>query len=209
MKIKWIDLGTIKPDPDNPKDHDIEEIRASIRRFGFINPMIQNEATGRILAGHGRLEALLAMFHSCETRPDGIRGTRNEWLVPVLCGVSIEDEQEVQAYLVADNKLVEAGGWDSSKLASLLSGLGNLDGTGYTASQIAAIAPVLDRAPDEDEPVAPDLEPRNRRRIVIEYETLQEAMDVLDCFPCTSDAFKDTKVTYSYNLIMTQPEEDF
>ena len=52
-------MATIRPNPKNARTHSRKQIRqiaASIRKFGFLNPLIVDEGN-MILAGHGRLEA--------------------------------------------------------------------------------------------------------------------------------------------------------
>lgn len=106
----------------NPKEHDLESIRASIRRWGFILPLVENASTGRLVAGHGRREALLGMYEAREPAPARIRVINGRWHVPVITGVHFASEAEAEAYLVADNKLVETGGWKSDELREMLRG---------------------------------------------------------------------------------------
>ena len=57
--IEWIPIGALRPNPRNPRTHSrkqIKQIAASIRKFGFLNPVIVDDAN-MVLAGHGRLEA--------------------------------------------------------------------------------------------------------------------------------------------------------
>ena len=58
MKLEYLKLDEILPADANPKDHDIGEIYMSIKRFGFTEPPVRNETTGKLVAGHGRLETL-------------------------------------------------------------------------------------------------------------------------------------------------------
>ncbi len=58
-RIEWAPIATIRPNPKNARTHSRKQIRqiaASIRKLGFLNPLIVDEAN-MILAGHGRLEA--------------------------------------------------------------------------------------------------------------------------------------------------------
>ena len=53
--------------------------------------------------------------------PQGVQvADDGQWLVPVQRGIAFRDEGEAQAYLVADNRHVELGGWDDSMLADVL-----------------------------------------------------------------------------------------
>ena len=55
--------------------------------------------------------------------------------MPVLKGISFDDDNEAQAYLIADNRLTELGGWNTGELVDelekLISAGLELDGTGY------------------------------------------------------------------------------
>jgi DNA modification methylase len=106
-------LGTLKPRTGNPRTHSkkqLAQIVASIRRFGFTNPILVDDE-GCILAGHGRFEAArtLGMSH-----------------VPTitLAGMS---EAERRAYVIADNRLAECAGWDEALLRLELGAIIEID----------------------------------------------------------------------------------
>ena len=125
--------------PRNPKDHDLGAIHASIRRHGFVEPLVRDERTGRLVVGHGRDMALKQMRASGEKVPAGIQVDGNEWLVPVLCGVNFENDADAESYIVAANRTQELGGWDDGLLATVLGELANenmLDGTGYDGDDV-------------------------------------------------------------------------
>ena len=88
----------------------IEQIAASIRKFGFNNPVLIND-DGQIVAGHGRVEAAKLL---------GLAA------VPTL-RLSHLSPAEQRAYVLADNKLAENAGWDRELLAVELQGLIDLD----------------------------------------------------------------------------------
>lgn len=90
----------------NPRTHSESQITAiakSIERFGFTNPILLNGACN-IIAGHGRLAAskLLGMTE-----------------VPCI-DLNGLTEVEQRAYLIADNQLAVAAGWDLRMLADEL-----------------------------------------------------------------------------------------
>lgn len=137
IQIVYKQLKDLVRWPRNPKNHDIPQIQASIRRHGFVLPVVEDAATGQLVAGHGRLEALLDMQRKGEPAPARVRLADNgSWEVPVVCGVSFANEQEAEAYLLADNRLVELGSWDFSALATMLAGFEDLSGTGYTQHDV-------------------------------------------------------------------------
>ena len=71
------------------------------------------------------------------------------WYVPVLYGVSIDNVSEAQAYLIADNRLTELGGWKPmdlmDSLTEILEETGNLDGTGYDLDDVETILADIER----------------------------------------------------------------
>ncbi len=140
-RLEWMPIGQLQAAPRNPKRHSAE-ISTSIGRFGYVEPIVLDERTGRIVAGHGRREALVAMRDRGEAPPAGIRAEGGEWFVPVLRGWASRSDVEAEAYLLASNKLTEAGGWDNEALAELLRDLGAqnaLDGVGFTEAELEAL----------------------------------------------------------------------
>jgi ParB-like nuclease domain len=101
--IEWIPIGSLRPNPRNSRTHSKKQIKliaASIRQFGFLNPIIVDEAK-TVLAGHGRLEA---------ARSEGLTH------VPTICLDRLTALQK-RAYLIADNRIAEQAGWNREMLA--------------------------------------------------------------------------------------------
>jgi ParB-like nuclease domain len=140
-RIGYIPLNQMKRWPKNPKAHDIPSLRKAIRRFGFNAPLLIDEKSGKLVAGHGRLEALQAMAKDGESPPARIMTSDDGWMVPVVLGVSFKNEKEAQAYLLADNRMTELGGWNDEELARMLKeiqedGDAALEGVGWTNDQV-------------------------------------------------------------------------
>ncbi len=139
----WVDymrLGDVQPAEVNPKGHD-GSIAESIGRFGFNDPLALDERTGRLVEGHGRLEELKALRDRGEPPPGRVQiAGDGEWLVPVVRGVSFDNDGEAAAYLLAHNKTTEAGGWNTEELAGLLGSLRDdgveLEGLGWEAPEL-------------------------------------------------------------------------
>jgi ParB-like chromosome segregation protein Spo0J len=91
-------------------DAQVSKIAASIREFGFLNPVIVDGSSG-IIAGHGRIMA--AQKLGIET-------------VPVIEASHLTDAQR-RAYVIADNRLALDAGWDEEMLRVELSDLGDAD----------------------------------------------------------------------------------
>lgn len=145
-------ITDLPPNPDNPKLHADAEIRASIRRFGFISPIVIDGRTGLIAEGHGRTDALLAeMADSAEDLPEGIVIDEDGvWMAPVYEGWSSIDDDEARAMLVGVNRLVELGGWHVPNLTAIIethANAGSLEGIGFDQVDVGAI---LDSIQAED-----------------------------------------------------------
>lgn len=141
---------------DNPKLHDIEGIKGSIREHGFRKPIEIDEFDRKVSAGHGRIESLLEMKRDGEPPPAHVKAVKGEWLVPVLVGGTSENAQRVTKLLIADNRLVELGGWDDAKLFTQLSALddlGELASTGFTENDLAKIEKALAGVAEEGKTV--------------------------------------------------------
>lgn len=120
-RIEWIRICDVRPDPLNAKLHHLGEIVTSIKKRGFVELPAVDERTGKLVAGHGRIEALAALKKDGGELPKGLKlADDGEWLVPVLHGWASKDDTDAKAYLVASNRLVEVGGWDDAALESLL-----------------------------------------------------------------------------------------
>jgi hypothetical protein len=143
--VEYLDLDGLVPAARNPKAHAHDPLRASIGRFGFTAPALLDERTGRLVAGHGRTAALAAMRAAGEHPPAGVQvGEHGAWLVPVVRGWASRSDAEADAYLVADNQLTIAGGWDDSALEALLADLTATDPDltgllGFTEEQLAGL----------------------------------------------------------------------
>lgn len=70
LSILRVPLGSLVPDPANPRRHDdanLAAIRASLQRFRQAEPIVTQAGTRRIIAGHGRLEAMLSLgWEECD-----------------------------------------------------------------------------------------------------------------------------------------------
>lgn len=121
--IEYVPLSDIVPAEENPKGHDVPAIAASIDRFGYTEPSLVDERTGRLVAGHGRTESLGVLHAAREAGlapPDGVRDVDGVWHVPIVRGWASVDDAHARAYLLASNQLVPAGGWDNAGVLALI-----------------------------------------------------------------------------------------
>lgn len=140
VRVEYKRLADLARWPRNPKAHDIPQLKSSLRRFGFVLPLVEDAKSEQLVAGHGRLEALLEMQADEEPPPARVKvGEDGGWLVPVVAGVSFASEREAEAYLLADNRLVEVGGWDAEKLTEILKDFqlqGDVEGIGWSMEDL-------------------------------------------------------------------------
>lgn len=131
------DIESLRPYPRNARTHSrkqVQQIAASIERFGFNNPVLISDE-GEIIAGHGRAEA--AKLLGMKT-------------VPTLA-LSHLSEAERRAYILADNKLALNAGWDREILAIELQALVDLEfDVELTGFSLAEVDLVLDEAGEAD-----------------------------------------------------------
>ena len=137
---EYHDVDELVPALRNPRRHELERLRESFRRFGFTIPPLIDERTGRLVAGHGRMQLLRHDHATGAEAPDGVRVEANgTWWVPVTHGWASTDDTEAEAMLIADNRLTEASGWDEEKLLGELrhqAETGGLVGIGYEPDDI-------------------------------------------------------------------------
>jgi ParB-like chromosome segregation protein Spo0J len=129
-QVQQIGIDKLIPYVKNSRTHSdaqVAQIAASIKEFGFTNPILIADNT--IIAGHGRVLA-----------------ARKLGLTDVPC-IELSDLSETQrkAYVIADNKLALNAGWDDQMLALEL---GELDKLGFdmelTGFDLQEIANILD-----------------------------------------------------------------
>lgn len=125
-QIEMWALDRIKPYPRNARKRTpaaIEKLAASIREFGFVQPIVVDE-DGVIIIGHGRLEAALYLKLDA---------------APVLIATNLTPAQ-VKALRLADNRIHEESEWDKDLLGPELLDLKligiDLDLTGFEMDEI-------------------------------------------------------------------------
>ena len=187
--IQWVKIQDVKGADVNPKQHDIGTLHQSIERFGFVAPLIRNETTGKLVGGHGRIETLRQKYQlNKEDPPKGIKVDEElNWLVPVVTGIEFQNDDEADAYLVADNRLVELGGWDVPDLKELLEGVivktGTLDGVGYDAEDLQNLLEDVEAAEEEIKDIIDD-----PLSIKVKFETPEQRDDFVKFLKWLSDS---------------------
>ncbi|MGQ0507545.1 MAG: hypothetical protein ACT4TC_19760 [Myxococcaceae bacterium] len=104
-----------------------------------------DERTGRLVAGHGRRDALLALKQNGHPPPDGIQvDEHGNWFAPVIRGWRSKNDREADAYWLASNRLTEAGGWHEDALAEILAELRDADALSGLGFDDAFLTKLLD-----------------------------------------------------------------
>jgi site-specific DNA-methyltransferase (adenine-specific) len=140
QRIEHWPLDRLVPYDRNARTHSAEQIAqiaASIREFGFTNPILVASDDG-IIAGHGRLQAAREL--AMDT-------------VPVVVLDHLTPAQR-RAYVLADNKLALNAGWDDAVLVGELQALQmeefDLSLLGWSDDELAGLLPEVEELPPED-----------------------------------------------------------
>lgn len=144
--IVYLPIGALSARPDNARTHSKRQHRAivrSLRQFGFTNPVLVDNR-GRIIRGHARVEA---------ARELGLTS------VPTIT-LGHLNEKALTAYMIADNRLSELGGWDKEKLSINLADLSedatfDLTITGFDDEEIDRLHDLPRRGTAVSEPELP------------------------------------------------------
>lgn len=128
MQIEKMDISRLNPAEYNPRkdlkpgDPEYEKLKRSMEQFGYVEPVVWNKSTGRVISGHQRLKILVDTGQK-----------------EVDCVVVEMDEEREKALNIALNKI--NGEWDNDKLAMLISDLQGSDFdvslTGFEEDEIA------------------------------------------------------------------------
>lgn len=139
-EMNLVDINKLIPYVNNARTHSPEQInklRASLREFGFVNPVIIDKDFN-IIAGHGRVEAAKA---------EGIKE------VPCVL-VDYLTEAQKKAYILADNRMAMDAGWDEEMLKVELEALNaeafDLSLTGFDDKELTDLFKTETEVEDDD-----------------------------------------------------------
>ena len=152
-RMEMVPVVALVPYARNSRTHSdqqVAQIAASMREFGFTNPVLVDEAGG-IIAGHGRVMAAKSL---------GLAE------VPCIRLAHLSEAQK-RAYVIADNKLALNAGWDEAMLRLELEDLRaadfDLDLLGFDADELGALLaepePETEGLTDPDEAPEPPASP--------------------------------------------------
>ena len=146
-RIEYISINRLIPYSKNSRTHDdaqVAQIAASIKEFGWTNPILVDGDKG-VIAGHGRL--LAARILGMDKVPT----------------IELKDMTETQkkAYVIADNRIALNSGWDTSMLSLELQDLKDdidLSLLGFDPDELDALLnPIEETEGLTDEDAVPDV----------------------------------------------------
>lgn len=192
-ELNLVSIDKLIPYVNNARTHSPEQInklRASLREFGFINPVIIDKAFN-IIAGHGRVLA---------ARAEGIQE------IPCVL-VDYLTEAQKKAYILADNRMAMDAGWDEEllkvELESLEGEAFDLSLTGFDEKELADLFKEDSEIQDDDYDLTAALE---KASFVEKGDRWIVGRHVLYCGDATNEEdvnklMEDKKA----NLILTDP----
>ncbi len=159
-RIEYVPLESLAGATRNVKAHDLPGITSAIKRFGFNDAVIIDERTGRLVSGHGRVEALLQMHATNPSEiPEGVQfksydqrvgNAPAEWRIPVQRGWASKSDVEAEAFILAANALGARAGFHDAGLEEVLADLSKadaLEGTGYSKAEVDELLRVVAEVP--------------------------------------------------------------
>jgi hypothetical protein len=139
-RFEKVNIDKLVPYVRNARTHSKEQIlqlRASLREFGFVNPVIVDKDLN-IIAGHGRI---LAAKEECITE------------VPCVFAEHLTEAQK-RAYIIADNRLAMNAGWDMEMLSVEISELQGVDFDlsvlGFDEAELSKLMGDIEDVKDDD-----------------------------------------------------------
>ena len=175
-EMQLIPVTKLVPYVNNARTHSPEQInklRASLREFGFINPVIIDRNYG-VIAGHGRIMA---------AKEEGITE------VPCVFADHLSEAQK-KAYILADNRMAMDAGWDEELLRVEIEALQGMDFDPLLEAELADLFGEENEAKEDDFDVYAELEKPTvtqsgdvwtlgRHRLICGDSTQAETFDIL------------------------------
>lgn len=172
---KKVAVSSLIPYARNSRTHSdgqVAQIAASIREFGFLNPIIIDGDNG-IIAGHGRVLAAQKL---------GLES------LPCIEAIHLTDVQR-RAYVIADNKIPEFAGWNDEILMLEFSDLANegfdLSLTGFNIDEISKIFDETKGVKVED-----GIDKSEKDELIIRFNP-NDRIQIMNCVNLAISDFKD------------------
>ena len=129
-QYRKVPLDSLTEDPNNARVHDarnIDAIKASLTRFGQVEPLVVRKGTSTVVGGNGRIRAMRDLG----------------WTEAEVREVELTDG-EATALGIALNRTAELATWDESILAASLASLETLNfdfaDVGFTADEFVEVS---------------------------------------------------------------------
>jgi ParB-like chromosome segregation protein Spo0J len=169
MKIETIDIDRVIPYARNPRKNSaaIDKVAASLREFGFRQPIVTDENL-TVIVGHTRLAAAKKL---------------NLSQVPVHIAEGLTDAQ-IKAYRIADNRVGEEAEWDNALLAVEIGDLKDqgydLSLTGLSDLQLADLLPDVKALDEMPSLSSEDREPYQQMTFVLHDEQVEQVKAAIE-----------------------------
>ena len=165
LQIEYKKIDDLIPYIKNSRTHSpqqIQQLAASIKEFGWTNPILLDGENG-IIAGHGRLAAARLL---------------NEIEVPTIQLNGLNENQK-RAYIIADNKLALNAGWDieflNLEIKDLQDAGFDLNLMGFSAEELKEFAPNEDKVIEDM-----DIKDESRNLLMIECISEHELQNLFE-----------------------------
>ena len=132
--IQSVSISSLTAYPTNPRRGDIDAIALSLTAHGQYRPIVVQASTKFVLAGNHTLKAAKKLG----------------WKKIKVVLVDV-DEDTAKKIVLADNRLTDLAAYNEPLLKSLLQALPELDGTGFTASEVETLDRLI--SGDQKEPL--------------------------------------------------------
>lgn len=189
FRRRLIPIGDLRPHPRNPRRGVVPEIQKSLQRFGQQRTILALPDR-TIVAGHHVWKA-----------------AQEEGWTHVAVDHSDLTDDEVEAYLLADNRLSDIGFYDDATLVDLLRPLSDqnaLDGTGYSARDVGSLITELLRVTHRDD--ADSAPPRPTDATSRSGDVYQLGQHTLVCGDATDpDAYAAALGVAQADMVWTDP----
>lgn len=123
-----VDIHLINPNPHNPNMGDVDEIRASLRRYGQFRPVNIDLRTGYLIEGHHTYYAAM----------------EEGWDLIAAGYITTVDDAEAMGILLASNGTARRSRDDQGLLLAALRSVPDLSGTGYDVGHVGRLERLLD-----------------------------------------------------------------
>ena len=144
--VQTVPMASLVAHPRNPRRGDLEAMKDSLRHHGQYRPIVVNRSTGEVLAGNHVFRAAQELG----------------WEEIDVAYVDVSNDEATRIVLV-DNRTSDLATYDEELLVELLSGLGDLSGTGFDEDDLDELLDEVAPRALEDEPPPLPPEPTTRQ----------------------------------------------